>query len=178
MMKYIFNNSYIDIVTLYTFREQSDYLNRLGTVKKLNLDTYNGDFYYSYVVYNSLTSEKRFVISFNSDYSEEKLNFMFWTEYEMIVLHTGRDIFLISTNCELKASIYVLTPFIGFYLIDNGNLLLLGEAEYRLINGFGQILDSKDFSRMNDWRIEGNMLLINTDEYDLRFDLNLNDGIS
>jgi hypothetical protein len=159
-MKQVIKNQYLKGFRFSSLQEASTFLGNQAIKKCLALgDTY-GDNYYCYICYNSLTAEKQFVLSFSSDESDENLNFLFWDERELLVLDTGKNIYLIDNNLFVKAFFEITTPLIGLYLINNSELLLLEEGFMRLVDYNGKILESELFDLIEDFAIKDSRLVI------------------
>jgi len=161
-MKQVIENRYIKAFKFASSKEASTFVDNQDTKKNLFIEGTFGDYYYCYVCYHSLTREKQFVLSFSSDESADILNLLYWNG--LIVLDTGRNIFLIDEILNIKASIEITTPLVGLYLINQERLLVLEEAYMRVINYNGEIVKSELFDVMEDFSIKGNFLSIKTED--------------
>jgi hypothetical protein len=171
-MKQIIGNKYIKVFKFASSKEVSTFLSNQGTENCLSIENLYSDIYYCYVCYSSLTREKQFVLCFSSDESEDNLNFLFWDEQRVFVLDTGKNIYLIDENLNIKKSFEITTPLIGLHLINKNNLLLLEEAFMRVVDYNGKILRSELFDLIDDFSIKDNILSIRTyDEGNKVFDL-------
>jgi hypothetical protein len=79
------------------------------------------------------------------------LIFLFWNN--TLVLGTGKNIYLIDENLNVKTSLDVTTPLIGLYLVNNEKLLLLEESYVRVVNYNGEIIKSELFDLIENFNI-------------------------
>lgn len=163
-MKQIIKNSYLKGFKFSSPEEASTFHNNQKAKKSLSIVDAFGDNYYCYVCFHSLTREKQFALSFNSNESEDNLNFLFWES--SLVMDTGKSIYLIDENLNIKASHEITTPLIGLYLINNEKLLLLEESYMRIVDYKGQIIQSELFDLIEDFGIKDNLLSIKTSKKD------------
>lgn len=161
-MKQIIENRYLKGFRFASLEEASTFFNNQKSERNLFIQDTIGDSYYCYVCYHSLTIEKQFVLSFSSDESEDNLNFLFWDN--MLVLDTGKSIYLIDESLNIKTSFEITTPLIGLYLISIERLLILEEAFLRIINHNGDIIKTELFDLIEDFNIKDNFLTIQTNE--------------
>mgnify|MGYP003429414724 CR=1 FL=1 len=161
-MKQVIKNTYIKGFRFSSEEEALTFLKNQKAERSLSLEDTFGDSYYCYVCYHSLTRERQFVLSFSSDESEDNLNFLFWDN--MLVLDTGKNIYLIDENLNIKTSLEITTPLVGLYLISNEKLLVLEEAYMRIINYNGDIEKAELFDLIEDFSINDNLLSIQTSE--------------
>jgi hypothetical protein len=161
-MKQIVKNSYIKAFKFTSSKEASSFVSNQGAKKHLSVDDTFGDNYYCYIGYHSLTKDKQFILSFSSDENEDSLNFLFWDS--LFVLDTGKSIYLIDESLNIKASLEIATPLIGFYLINKERLLVLEEAYMRVVNYNGDIVMAELFDLIEDFSIKDNLLSIQTSE--------------
>ncbi len=162
-MKTVFNNKYVVSFSFDSWKELSSFVNNQGDVINLVIDESYGDKYYCYVCYDSLTSEKQFIISFSSDEKDNNLMFMYWNIKNIFIIYTGKYVNIINFNLEILASFDITTPLIGLYLTNENNLLILEEASFRLIKPGGQILKHELFNAIENFYIKDMKLYIKTD---------------
>ena len=110
-------------------------------------------------------------MSFCSDEKEENLIFLFWDEYKLFVLDTGKNIYLINDTLNIVASFDISICLIGLYLTNKNNLLILEEASFKLINPKGQILMNESLDLIENFSIENGKLSIQTSEENKTFEL-------
>lgn len=170
-MKQIIGNRYLKSYKFSSLKETSVFIKNQKTSNILSIDDTFGDNYLCYVCYHSLTSEKEFVLSFCSDEKEENLIFLFWDEYKLFVLDTGKNIYLINDTLNIVASFDISICLIGLYLINKNNLLILEEASFKLINPKGQILMNESLDLIENFSIENGKLSIQTSEENKTFEL-------
>lgn len=170
-MKQIIENRYLNGFKFSSSEEASTFFNNQNAKRSLSIEDTFGENYYCYISYHSLTKEKQFILCFSSDDSEGNLNFLFWDDQKMLVLDTGKNIYLIDDNFNIKASFEITTPLIGLYLINKDKLLLLEEAYLRVIDCEGKISKSELFDLIEDFNIKGNVLSIQTSQENLIFKL-------
>lgn len=163
-MKQIFKNRYIKSFVFSSPREADTFIKSQETTNVLSFGDTFGDYQYCYICYNSLTSKKEFVLTFESDENEENLNFLFWDEAHLFVLDTGRNLYLVEDKLNVRVSFEITTPIVGLYLTSGDNLLVLEEASFRLINKEGKIVSSELFDLIEDFSVEGNLLSIHTSD--------------
>lgn len=159
-MKQIIKNSYVKTFKFESSQEASTFANNQGSKKALSIDNAIGDNYYCCVGYHSLTKDKQFVLSFSSDENDGNLNLLFWDN--LIVLDTGKNIYLIDENLSIKVMLEVTTPLIGLYLINKERLLVLEEAYMRMINHNGDVVKTELFDLIVNFSIKDNLLSIQT----------------
>ena len=168
-MKQIIKNIFIETYKFNSSREASTFLSNQVAEKILSLNDSYGDYYYCIVGYHSLTLEKKFVLLFSSDEKEDNLNFMFWDN--SLVLDTGRNIYLIDENLDIKVILEVFTPFRGLYLINNEKLLVLEDIYLTIINYDGDVIMQESFDFIENLSIQDNVLSIQTSEGNKVFQL-------
>jgi hypothetical protein len=159
-MKQIVKNFYIKALSFTSPEEASFFVSNQRGNKYLSIDDTFGNNYYCYIGYHSLTKEKQFLLSFSSDQSEDDLNFLVWDR--LIVLDTGKTIYLIDEILNIIKSFEITTPLVGLYLTNAENLLVLEEAYMRVINCKGDVLKAELFDLMEDFSIKDDLLLIQT----------------
>ncbi|UTA66457.1 hypothetical protein [Emticicia sp. 21SJ11W-3] len=168
-MNQIVNNIFIKTYKFNSSREASTFLNNQVTDKILYLNGTYGDYYYCSVGYHSLTREKKFVLAFDSDFREDNLNLLFWDN--SLVLDTGRSIYFIDENLNVKAQIEFSGLLNGLYLINVEKLLVLGEIFLTVINYDGVVVMDESFDRIEHFNIKDNVLSIQTSEENKVFQL-------
>lgn len=161
-MKQIIQNRYLRGFSFSSSEEASTFFNKQKASSSIFLEDTSGDNYYCYVCYHSLTKEKLFILSFESDENEDNLNFLFWNN--LLVFDTGKNIYLIDEALNVKTTLEITTTLVGFYEISNEKLLLLEEAYLRVINCNGEIVKSELFDLIEDFSIKDNLLFIQTSE--------------
>nr|WP_320037131.1 hypothetical protein [uncultured Bacteroides sp.] len=170
-MKQIVGNRYLKSYKFSSLQETSVFINNQKTSNFLSIDDTFGDNYFCYVCCHSLTRKKEFVLSFCSDEKEENLSFLFWNEYKLFVLDTGKNIYLINDTLNIVASFDISIYLIGLYLTNKNNLLILEEASFKLINPKGQILMNESLDLIENFSIENGKLSIQTSEENKTFEL-------
>mgnify|MGYP003592249719 CR=1 FL=1 len=170
-MKQIIGNRYLKSYKFSSLQETSVFIDNQKTSNILSIDDTFGDNYLCYVCYHSLTNEKEFVFSFCSNEKEENLSFLFWNEYKLFVLDTGKNIYLINDTLNIVASFDISICLIGLYLTNKNNLLILEEASFKLINPKGQILMNESLDLIENFSIENGKLSIQTSEENKTFEL-------
>lgn len=163
-MKQIVKNKYLKSYKFSSYREMLFFMENQNSNNCLFIKDGIGDNYYCYICCDSLTNEKRFVLSFSSEDEEDALNFLFWDERNVLVLDNGKNIYLIDENLSIRATFDLTTPLIGLHLINSDRLLLLEEAYMRIINSKGEVLESLLFDLIEKYSIKGNYLSIQTSD--------------
>ncbi len=161
-MKQIIENRYLKAFKFSSLEEASTFFNNQKAKRSLSIEDTFGENYYCYVCYHSLTREKQFILSFSSDESVDNLNFLYWDS--LLVLDTGKNIYLIDESLNIKKSFEITTTLVGLYLINNEKLVLLEEAFLRVVNYKGQIVKSELFDLIENFSIKDNILSIQTSE--------------
>ncbi|MCC5945593.1 MAG: hypothetical protein JJT94_11715 [Bernardetiaceae bacterium] len=159
-MKMIFKNKYVKFYQFNSEAEFKTFVTNQGTINKLILEEQGGEFWYCYVGYDSLTSDKLFIIGFDSDSKQEELNLLLWTNSNLMVLDNQNEVFIVADNMELIASYTIVTPLIGFYITESNSLLILEEAAMKLVSQNGDILKNEQFDLLDDYQIIDNQLCI------------------
>jgi len=170
-MKQIFNNKYVKSFKFISSHEFLYFSNKQIVPRKMFIEESYGDYYYCYIIYNSLNGEKLFAISFNSDEKEDDLNMLFWNEAGLIVIDTGRKLYFIDNQFDIKFNLEITTPLIGLCLTEEKDLLILEEASFKLLNSEGKVLKNEIFDLIIDFNIENNCLHVVTSEEDKTFKL-------
>ena len=170
-MKQILENRYIKSFKFLSFKEQSDFIENQETEKRLSLSETFGDNYYCYVGYHSLTRDTQFIISFATDENEDNLNLLFWKAGDLIVLDTGKHLYLVNSDIGIESAFEINTPLVGLYLTNDNNLVILEEAALRVINQNGKTLKNELFDLIEDFRIENDELSIQTSSDSYVFNL-------
>jgi len=165
-MKIIFENRYIVYHVFDYEHEFNTFINNHGTTKKLILGAQGGKYFYSYVCHDSLTSDKLFMIGFDTDVEKEELHFLIWKNNHLIVFNNGSETFLINDKMEILMSFFNTTPLIGFHITKSDSLLVLAEAELKLVSKAGDILMNEQFDLLNDYYIKDDKLYIKNDFMD------------
>ena len=165
-MKTIFENRYVKSHQFNSEEEFKPFYANQEATKKLILEEQGGEFWHCYVGYDSLTSDKLFTIGFDSDTSQEELNFLYWSESNLMVLDNGNEVFIVNEEIELIARYTIVTPLIGFYITESNSLLVLEEAAMKLISQNGEILKNEQFDLLDDYHISDNQLHIKMDAID------------
>ena len=122
-MKQIVGNMYLRSFKFLSSKENTTFLSNQDIKEILVLNDYSGDNYYCYICYNSLSQDKKFIVSFSTDEVEDNLNFLFWRNHKLIVFDTGSHIYIVDEKLNIVSSFEVTTPLIGFHLIDDENIL-------------------------------------------------------
>lgn len=161
-MKIIFNNKYIEIFKMESFREFSIFVNNQNIKKKISLNEPYGDHYYCYIFYDSLTKEKSCIVDFHTDQPEKNLNLLIWKNTSFLVLDTGMNLYLIDNEFNVKTSFEILSPIIGLHITSGNNLLILEEASVRVIQSNGQIIKTELFDFIEDFNLQEDILSIKT----------------
>lgn len=161
-MKHIIQNRYFKGTSFLSSEEALIFLNSQETNRKISLDETFGDNYYCYVCCHALTQEKLFALSFSSDEREDNLIFLYWNN--LIVLYTGKNIYLIDEVVNIKVSLEITTSLVGLYVINDERLLVLEEASIRIINSKGEVVKNKLTAFIENFTIKDNVLRILTEE--------------
>lgn len=161
-MKQIFKNGYVKSFSFTSIQEVEVFLHNQETKNILVLNETYGDYQYCYVWYDSLTGQKQFIVSFSSDDKEDNLNLLVWDRTEILVVDTGKNLYLINKKLNIKACFDITTPLIGLCLTSGNNLLVLEEAAFRLVNSEGKILNSELFDLIENFAIDRDQLSIHT----------------
>lgn len=170
-MKQVLKNRYVKAYKFSSSQEASVFISNQKTNNILSLEETFGDNYYCYVCYHSLTSEQEFVISFCSDEKEDNLSLLFWDDSNLLAIDTGRNLYLIDDEMNIKSSLDITTSLIGLYLTGGNNMLVLEEASLRLVNSVGQILKDELFDLIEDFSINNGQLSIHTSEGNKVFEM-------
>ena len=163
-MKQIFRNQYLKSFRFSSPQEALFFVNNQNVKNQLSIEDTFGDNDYCYICYNSLTSEKKFLLTFSSDIDDDNLSFLFWETQKVFVLDTGKNIYLIDDSLAIKASLEISISLVGLYLVDDDKLLILEEASFKVVNGKGQILLSESLDLIEDFSIKENILFIQTSD--------------
>jgi hypothetical protein len=161
-MKQIIKNCFIKTFKFTSSQDASTFANNQGVKKLISIDDTIGDNHYCYIGYHSLTKDKQFVLSFSSDENEDNLNFLLWDS--LLVLDTGKNIYLLDESLNIKTMLEITTPLIGLYLINKEKLLVLEETYMRVINHNGNVVKAELFDLIEDFSIKDNLLSIQTSE--------------
>ncbi len=161
-MKQVIQNRYLKGFSFSSSEEALTFSNSQKVNKSLSLEKTFGDNYYCYVCYHSLTQERLFTLSFSSDESEDNLSVLYWNN--LLVLDTGKNIYLIDETVNIIASLEITTPLVGLYVISNKKLLVLEEAFIRVINNNGEVVKSELTDLIENFSIEDNLLSVYTSE--------------
>jgi hypothetical protein len=161
-MKHILGNRYVKVYRFTTSQEATFFVSNQKINNILSLEDTFGDNYYCYIGYHSLTSEKLFTISFSSDEEEENLSLLLWPELNLVAINTGRNIYLVDYEMNIKSSFDISTTLIGLYITKGNNMLILEEASLKLVSSSGKILQDELFDFIEDFRIDNCRLFIHT----------------
>ena len=103
-------------------------------------------------------------MTFNSEENEHNLSFLFWDEQGVVVLDTGREVYLVDDNLNLVISFDISICLIVFYLINEDRLLVLEEASFKLVTSKGQLLMEESLDLIEDFSFKDNILFIQTSQ--------------
>jgi len=170
-MKLIVENKYIKTFSFRTYQESSTFVDKQEAKFKLSLNETYGDNFICYVCYDSLTQQKLFAISFESDEDLDNLNLLTWIENRLLVLDSGKRIYVIDDSLNIVSSLEITTPLVGLHVINRDSLLVLEEASMRIINPEGVVLKSELFDLMENFTIANDILFVNTSDGNKAFDL-------
>lgn len=170
-MKQIFRNRYVKSFSFASSEERSVFVRNLKVESILDLKESYGENYYCYVCYDSLTGRKQFIITFDSEEQENDLSLVFWDEARLLVVHTGKYLYLINNRSSIIAYFDITTTLLGLYLTNGNNLLVLEEASFNLIDYEGQILKTELFDLIEDFSLDHGRLSIKTSEEHKIFEL-------
>lgn len=169
-MRQIINNRYLEVFKFSLKAEAETFFNNQSIGHVLKIDDFLGDYYYCYVVRNSLTGKGDYLLFFSSDKQEENLNFLFWNT-NLFVLDVGQNIYFLDKELNIKSSFEIITPLIGLFLTKGNNLVVLEETWYRLINDDGQVLSNESFDLIENFSLSDDKLFIQTAEENKHIDL-------
>ena len=161
-MRHVFKNRFIKSYLFRSADEQSRFVQNLGMVKDLWLDDSIGENYLCYVCRDSLSRKVLFCISFCTENQEEDLNIIYWHESSLMVIETGKRVYLVNEDLFIINSLDVTSPIVGFLITNTNNLLIMEEASVRLVDFEGKILLEELFDLIEDFDLNGSTLTIKT----------------
>jgi len=161
-MRQIFRNHYIKVETFNFNKDWAAFIDKQNAERVLSLMDVQGDNYYCYIFCHALTGEEEFFLSFSSDHKQEELSLIHWPYSDLIVLETGRNIYLINTDFTVRATYPTLYPLLGMYVTANNTLLMLEDIALRIIEAQGNIIASDTFDVIEDFSIVNDLLTIQT----------------
>ena len=170
-MRQVIYNRFIELLKFRSYKEISTFIANQTIKNILLLEESYGDTYYCYTGYHSLTNERQFIISFNSDEDESNLHLLFWLSAELLVIETGKAIYCIDNKLNIKYRFDFITPLIGLYVTNANNLLILDCISLKIINPKGTILQDDSFDLIEDFSITDSYLSIKTSEGNRKFSL-------
>jgi len=165
-MKVIFENKYIKSYKFNSKGEFKTFFSNQEVGKKLLIEEHSGEFWYCYVGYDSLTSNKLFAIGVDSDISQEDLSFLYWIKNNLMVFDNGNEVFIVNDKIRIIGRYTIVTPLIGFYITESNHLLVLEEAAMKLISENGKMVKNEQFNLLDDYYICNNRLHIKIDVVD------------
>lgn len=171
-MKFVVGNSYIKSYEFSNALEM-EYFIKNQNILKLTLVENFGENNYCYVFHDALTHEKKSLLSFSSDEKEDDIYILFWFEYGVWIVCTGKFIYIIDDKMQIKIVLEVLTPLVGMYLLPHKkHVLILEEASVRVIDHHGEVLKNEKIGFVNRMSIQEGFLSIYTDEGVYNMDIN------
>lgn len=159
-MKQIVDNIYIKEYRFLTKKENDYFFENQKIKNRLCLEKTFGEYYYNYIYIDSLSQEKLFVISFNSDENNDNLSLLFWGSQKIYVVDTGMYIYMIDYNLNVISVTNIEVSLIGLYVIDDHRLLILEEANMRIMNNKGDIIKEKTFDLIEHFSIKDCILQV------------------
>ncbi|WP_438422231.1 hypothetical protein [Aquimarina macrocephali] len=159
-MKVIINNRYIKSYKFNNQIEFNRFIENQDIHKKLILNESKDNFQYCYICYDSLTSDKLFLLSFSDDSDGENMIFLFWDDKKLFVIETGDNIFIVDENMIIITSLNIITPIIGLFITTSKNLIILEEATMRLVDSDGKVLINEQFDLLEDYNLDNNKLYL------------------
>ncbi|WP_243018428.1 MULTISPECIES: hypothetical protein [Candidatus Cardinium] len=170
-MRQVICNRFIELLKFRSHKEISTFISNQTISSILLLEESFGDIYYCYAGYHSLTNQKQFIISFNSDEDESNLHLLFWLSAELLVIETGRMIYCIDNKLSIKYHFDFITPLLGLYVTNTNNLLILDCMSIKIVTPQGVIVQDDSFDLIEDFSITGSYLSIKTSEGSKKFSL-------
>ncbi len=171
-MKVIFNNMYVQLFKFDSLRKFSSFITGQDDIDNVSLDETYGDYYYSYVFYDSLSKKKLYLVRFLSDENDPKnLHLLIWQAKKVFGFHTGRKLFLLDESHNVIDSINLLCPLVGLYVTSGQNLLILEEAAFKVVDSTGEILEGEQVDFINNFKLEAKHLILDTESGKRVFDL-------
>lgn len=170
-MKLIFNNMYVQLFRFDSLNKFSSFIKQ-DDIDNVSLDETSGDYYYSYVFYDSLSKKKLYSVYFLSDENDPKnLYLLIWQAKKVFGFHTGHKLFLLDELHNVIGSTNLLCPLVGLYVTAGQNLLILEEAAFKVVNSVGEILKEEQVDFINNFELKDQFLMLNTDGGKRVFDL-------
>lgn len=169
-MKQIVDNLLIDIIKFDNSQKANLFLNTQLELRALDLEETYGDNYYCFILSDSLTLERRHVITFFAD-SEDDINLLFWYKYKILIINIGNEVYLIKNFSERIGHYSIQTPLVGLSIIDDDCLLILEECSSTLISPKGDIIRHQNFSFIENFYLRDNTLILKTDDGEVHFSL-------
>ena len=170
-MKYIVNNAYIESYSFLKVLEIKQFIQK-QSIPKLILEQDYGDNYFCYIFHDALTQEKKFLLSFSTYVKEDNIYFLFWNEYTIWVIYTGRYVYIIDDKIQVRIFFEITTPLVGMYLLPhNKAVLILEETQVRVIDHNGEILKDDNIGFVESFDIHEGLLSIYTEDGIYHLDL-------
>lgn len=136
---------------------------------KLNLEDDFGEFYYCYIICDSLTKIEQSMILFSSNELEGSLNLLFWEK--SIVLDSGSRLYLLDKDLSVINSIKYNSFLIGIHLFANQKLLILEEDGFRVVDKTFNLIKQELFDLIEDYSINNSKLYIKTKSEQVEFQM-------
>lgn len=170
-MRIITGNIYIKIYRFNTKQEQLVFANN-QEVTSLSINSNQPEFYYCFMIHDSINQEKKEVIILDTQDQEDKILFISWPLHRLLILKNEDKVYLIDHNYEIKKTIEIFSEIIGFYIIDDNRLLIIEEIGLKIINSSGLILVNKPTNLILKVIIEKNELVVSTEDEEYTMNLN------
>ena len=162
-MKNVFRNYFVKSYKFEHNIEYEGFIAKINDITVINLDNTIGQYYYCYIFHHSLTMEKKFFITFCSDYDEDDLSLIL-NDNNYMFIHTGHSIFCIDQSLNIIANCDLSSRLIGTYHSDSSNFIILCELELVIINPFEKTIKSISFDDIvYDFSFNDHTLTINMD---------------
>lgn len=169
-MKQIVDNLFLEIVKFENLKQMTLYIDFQSQVEIFNLEYTSGDYYYCCVFSDSLTLEKKYIITFSAD-NDENISVLNWYKYQIFILNTGSEIYLIKNYVEILKCYSIQTSLIGLSIISDRLLLILEECSFTTISNKGDIVKQQSLSFIENFRLNTNILILDTDDGEMSFTL-------
>lgn len=170
-MKIILGNQYPEALQFHSKDEFRFFFESNQSLPKVHLESeLVPDYWHCIMWRDSLSLEKAFMISFESEEPLENTSLLIWDSHDRFALNTGAEISLISRDLKIICRIPLVSPLMGLSLMKNEFLIIIEEAIFRVIDRNGDMVQYHEFDLIRGFQLGDSGITIKAEggTYDIR----------
>lgn len=165
---YTINNHNVSLVKFDNTKQLNLYTSKVAISKIVNLDFSYGDLAYLLKFKHSLNDTVSFAISY-SGYSED-INLLYWDGINLLAAIANETVYIIR-DFEVIATFELYTSFIGYYVTNENNLLILQECDLKIINTLGEVIMEKVLDFIENLYVKNDILYLKFENDEMQIHL-------